>query len=146
MAIDSVKEEKKFLKGLAVSMFNTQYGKNILVDECSIVSIRPNYGASLGYEISTMVLNDHLRLRVYFSMGPSDSLQKFRLEVDESFINRKLGDEVHVAIGVLNRGWVEQGIYKFRWIAMDISSLNALQLMSGEPINAMDGGVLEYVV
>ncbi len=146
MATGSIKEEKKFLKGLAVSMFNTQYGKNILAEECSIVSIRPNYGASLGYEISTMVLNDHLRLRVYFSMGASDSLQKYRLEVDEAFINRKLGDEVHVATGVLNRGWIEQGIYKFRWIAMDIGSINAVQFMSGEPITFTDGGVLEYVV
>lgn len=143
--MDKIEEEKKFLKKLAISTFNTQYGRNIDLTECSISSIRPNYGGTLGYEIQTLLLADNVRLRVYFTMGYISKLENYRLEVDEKFIQTRLGDEVYVAVGTLDRGLVDFDTYKFRWIDKDYAALNLVQFMDGTPIKTMMGEEISYV-
>ena len=145
MVIYTGKSEKDFLKELALRQFNTQYQKNILVENCEIISIRANYGADLGYEISTKRADDYLRLRIYMSFQMQDSVGAYRLEVDNTKVEGHLGDEVRVALGSLNREWYENGIYRFSWIGVQFNPARTLLSMAGEPIMSMSGEVIESV-
>lgn len=116
--------EKQFLINLAISRFNEQYGRDIDPTTINIKSISPNYGSDLGYELQTLRKTDYLRLRMYLSFSRVDGVMPYRLEVDKTFIPDALGDEIFVTKGSVNRYYQDAGIYKFRWIAPDVSTVD----------------------
>lgn len=145
MVVDTGVPEKQFLTELIVNMFNAQYGKAIDSSLCEIKSIRPNYGSSLGYEVLTKRLDDFLRLRFYTTIETSDHIGTFRLEIDETNLNNRLGDEVYSCVGGLNREWVERRIYRFAWIGEPFDAGLAMHFMSGDLMHFMSGEIMEYV-
>ena len=130
---------------LAVDKFNSQYGLNIDPDECTIVSIRSNYGCTYAYEIDTNRTDDALRLRMYFNLLNQDGLGDYRLEVDETFLKDQLGDEVYVAIGTVNSYYLDSGIYRFRTIGGAVYSELVMLDTDGAIMEFAEGGNFEFV-
>lgn len=139
MATEKLMGEQAFLIRLAVDQFNDQYGRSLDPDECSIYSIRPDYGSEYGYEIITNTTGDYVKLRIFLSMSRRDGVSPYRLETTSSVIVNRLGDEVYVAMGALNQYYLDAGIYKFRWITPPAIAENFLDLMSGEMFILMSG-------
>lgn len=143
MALGKFIPEKQFLIKLALDQYNRQYKKNIQAEQCVIYSIRPAYQQKWGYEIATTVQNDFVRLRIYLKPGQYDRLENYRLEVDDKFQLASLGDEVYVTLGQVQQGYIDDGIYRFRWIEDTYSEASFLTDMGNEPIALMSGGFLQ---
>ena len=132
--------EAAFLIKLAIDKYNSQFGTNIGYDAVRIRSIEPNANTDLGYELVTNVLTDNLRLRVYFIYGTADILYDYRVEVDRSFYQDRLGDEIFVTLGTINTEYLTSGTFKFHWISVDDSvPSNAILSEIGSPIITEDG-------
>ena len=145
MITSKTQNERKFLIDMAVREFNRQYRRNIDPKFCTINSIRATYGCTHGYEIKTIVENDFLRLRIYFNLQRYDKFCPYRLETDETDIPGRLGDEVYVMIGTINNYYVDNGIYRFRWLGDDPLSDDYFLFMSGEHVEFMTGEKVKYV-
>lgn len=115
--------ERDFLIEYAVRKYNRQYGRDYTRDEFDVRSITPRVNTDLGYEFTTNRLDDFVRLRIYFSFGRFDDVRDFKLEVNYPSYIGKLGDETFVALGTIDRYYLDSGIYKFRWIGTDTSRL-----------------------
>lgn len=140
-----LKKEREFLIDTAVDLFNRQYKRNIVADECTIVSIRPNYGCKYGYEIDTKRVDDNLRLRLYFNLEDFDAFGSYRLEVDENMLKGRLGDEVYVVLGRVNRYYVDSGTYKFRPIGGPVYNERVFKDMDDVAMQFMDGDNIEFI-
>lgn len=140
-----LKSESQFLIDLAVSTFNSQFGRNISPAGCEIKSILPDYGTSYGYEISTKITTDYLRLRIYLTLETMDRLFPYRLETTSEKNVEALGDEVYVALGVVNQFYLNEGIYRFRWIGELPSDEVGLSFVANGDFTLMSGDRLILV-
>lgn len=145
MPVNDMPSEKVFLITLAVNSFNEQHGRAIDPAQCTIYSIAPNYGKTYGYEIVTIATGDNLRLRIYLDLGGLDSLNTYRLEVDTSYIEGALGDEVYVSLGTVSSYYFDAGIYKFRWINPDPAYYSFFESMAGDRFQFMNGQDFQLV-
>ena len=145
MAVGILQDEQAFLIGMAVSQFNSQYNRDIDPEACSIHSIEPDYGTDLGYEVKTNLTSDYVRLRMYLGLERRDAIQAFRLETDKSMIVKNLGDEVYVAMGSLSSMYIDNGIYRFRWIDEPISNEVQVTAMDSSAVTFMDGEQLTFM-
>lgn len=124
--------EREFLKKLAVDMFNAQYRKSVDWTTCGVRSILPTYGTTHGYEIETVRSSDFVRMRMYFNLAGLTDFSPYRIEVDSTYINDELGDEVYVTMGKVDPMWVEDGIYRFRWLTEDTSAFEMLTFVEDD--------------
>lgn len=145
MANYKLPTESVFLRELAVREFNFQYKRNIDPALCTIKSIAAGYGCSHGYEITTNQTDDHLRLRLYFTLAEMDSFLPYRLETDSSMIQGELGDEIYVTIGTINQYYIDSGTYRFRTMTTSSGSTVLVHYMDGLAMTFMDGTNVEYV-
>ena len=139
--------ERDFLKGLAVSQFNSQYARKVDKTKCAIRSIPATYSTTHGYEIETVKQTDYVRIRMYFTLSGYTHFNKIRVEVDNTQVVGALGDEVYVMLGKVDPRWVEDGIYKFRWLPEDttvyeylnfVEDNTLLQFMEGDYLRLME--------
>lgn len=137
--------ERQFLIRTAVMMFNRQYGKRIKPELCGVKSIRKNYGCTHGYEIKTFQENDQLRLRLYFTLGDRDQFEPYRLEVDQTFVQDALGDEVYVMLGTVSQMYVENDIYRFRPLSEIVNEGNYVLYTDGDFFEFMSGEKMQWV-
>lgn len=140
-----LQSESSFLRELAVREFNFQYQRSLDHKLCTIKTIVPNYGCTHGYEIETMDVSDHVRLRMYFNLDDKDNFLPYRLETDNRIIQGDLGDEIYVMIGTINRYYVESGTYKFRPIATAAINELLMYYNEGEVMQYMDGSNVEFL-
>lgn len=108
--------EKTFIISMALDKYNSQFGTKFQAKNFEIFSIDPNIYYEKAYEIYSTRVDDYLRLRVYFNISDKDFLGPYRLEVTGPAQTAGLGDEVFVAIGTFDKYYLDEGIYKFRWI------------------------------
>lgn len=104
--------EKEFLISRALNVFNSQYGRNILVEHCEIFSIPTNVQSDRAYEITTPNFSEFFRIRLYVKFDRMDKDIPAPLEVTMPYIDGKLGDEVYVVLCYVADYWRNQG-YKF---------------------------------
>jgi len=145
MAVGTLQTEKEFLIALAVSQFNDQYNRDIDPAACTVYSIEPDYGTDLGYEIKTNVTTDFVRLRMYLGIERRDAIQAFRLETDKTLVVKNLGDEVYVAMGSLSSNYIDNGVYRFRWIDAPISTDVPMTYLDGAAFSFMTGEPLTFM-
>lgn len=134
--------EKDFIIQLALSSFNNQYNRNILITDCDAKSILPNQYSTIAYEVFSVRLDDYVRLRMYLDFGTTDNLGRYRLEVDGSEGVGILGDEVYVTTGFIDRYYKESGLYKFNWMGIDTGLWNIFLSESGDELVTEDTGDL----
>lgn len=105
--------EKEFLISRALGVFNPQYGRNIKVEDCEIISISPDPMSDRGYEITTPDEKDSefFRIRLYVKFDRMDRSIPARLDVSMPYINGALGDEVYVILTYVSEMWREE--YRF---------------------------------
>lgn len=130
--------ERDFLKGLAVNHFNTQYKKTLDKTKCAIRSIPATYSTTHGYEIETVNQADYVRIRMYFNIAGYTHFGKIRVEVDNTHVESGLGDEVYVMLGEVDPMWVDEGIYKFRWLPEDTTVYEYLSFVE-------DNSIIQYM-
>ncbi len=135
--------EKQFIIQFALQKFNEQYQRSIKVEDCDARSIQPNRFSVQAYEIFSVRLDDFLRLRLYINLSKVDKLGRYRLEVDGSEGVNRLGDEVYVATGTLDRYYYESGLYKFPWLDEDVTLWNLSLSEEGVGLITEQG---EYIV
>ena len=128
--------EMDFLKKKAVTAYNEQHGMNFKHTDFCIKSIPPAYHCTHGYELLTKRLGDNVKLRLYLNIGIRDSLNKYRLELFPSAYGQgNLQDEVAVAIGTIDRFFLEEDLYRFEWMEGDCNPGYCLLLSEkGEPL------------
>lgn len=106
--------EQEFLLSLAVGQYNRQFSKRTKIEEYDIRSIKPRVGYRLGYEISTKIDHDYVRMRIYLNLGDSDVVSTYLMRVEEGFLSKEnLEDEVLVAFGTVDRWYVTERVYRF---------------------------------
>lgn len=115
--------EKEFLLQIALTKFNNQFGRNLLVKEFDIMSIPPNSYSDRGYEIISIRLDDLLRMRMYLTFGTDFFASSYRLENTGDAELGGLGDEVQVTDVKVPKYYLDEGIYKFRTLTIDWSLL-----------------------
>jgi hypothetical protein len=106
--------ERQFLMQLAVSQFNSQFGKNIDYNKCAIKSIPPSPDFNIAYEIDTLEQLDFVRLRIYLKFDTRTGLQSYKLYSDTTHVYAALGDEVWVALGLVHTD--HKTDYGFNWL------------------------------
>ena len=131
--------EKHFIIKMILDQFNDQYKKHIKVNECDAKSIHNNTYSDIAYEVFTKRFDDFVRIRVYFSFNKHDKINNFSLEVDTSDIRNRLGDEVFVADGTIDRYYKQYNVYKFNWMSQDETSWEILMLENTESLLFEDG-------
>lgn len=134
--------EREFLIFLAIQQYNYQYNMHLTIADCDVMSIQPGVGSELGYEVTTVRLDDYVRLRIYLNIEDRDMLAPYTLDNSEGTATAKLGDEVFVAYGKVDRCHIYDNNYKFRWLGNDIGRLNILLTEDGAPLITEDGGYL----
>ena len=142
MAVITEPTERDFLIGLALNQFNAQFSRNFLVAECDIASIVPNSFSDRGYEVVTNRLDDKTRMRIYVTFGTDFFSSPYRLENSGPAIYEGLGDEVYVADISIPKTYLENGIYRFRWINLDYTRMPVLLTEDGIPLLSEDGEYL----
>lgn len=134
--------EVTFLLKLAITVFNRQYNTNFNIDDFCIFSIEPSYGFDLGYEIVTIINTDNVRLRIYLNIGEKDNLSNYKLEVNHPSYTGGLGDEVHVALGEIDKDHIENNLIKFLFINTCNINNNVIATEDDIAITTEDGEVL----
>ena len=130
---DITTTEKEFLIGLALLQFNIQFNRKFLVSECDIVSIVPNSYSDRGYEIVTNRLDDLVRMRIYITFDTEFHASPYRLDNNGAVVSGGLGDEVYVSDMKIPKYYLDEGIYKFRWLEADLSRLPVFLTEDGVP-------------
>lgn len=125
--------EKDFLIGLAILQFNLQFKKKFLVEECDIVSIPPNSYSDRGYEVTTLRMDDLVRMRIYVTFDVEFNSSAYRLETTGEEVRSALGDEVYVADIRVPRYYKDTGTYKFRTLLQDFTKLPIFLAENGVP-------------
>lgn len=97
-------KETDHIKRLAVAQFNSQYSKNLSIDDLNIRSIVIQEGYQYGYEIETARTDDSVRLRVYLRLSNGDNVGPYALKLKQNVASVGLGDEVYVAYGTFDQG------------------------------------------
>lgn len=105
--------EFDIIKSIILRYFNIQYQKEYIPDDFDIITITPAVNFRYGYEISSKTTVDYFRIRVYLNEGDYDNLSKFRIELNYPTSTSKLGDEVYVAVGSIDKYYRETGKVKF---------------------------------
>lgn len=136
------KRDIEFIRTIAVTQFNQQYGKNFDPRDFDVFSIVPCYSNTHGYEIYSVRSDDKLRLHLYFNVGQSDDFMPYRLENDMSDKKGQLGDEVYVMIGFISMWRKRYEGLTLEWITPDIISAGILLQESDFPILTEDGGYI----
>ena len=136
--------ESAFLTRMALQAYNTQFGRNIRPEDCTIRSIKPHYSRTLGYEISTKRQDDFLRIKVFLDIGRGDQVHQYRVENDAIVREGNLEDEVFVAVGTVSQTYIDQGLYKFRWIGPETAFDNRIFDSDGNPLEWTDGFQAEW--
>ena len=131
--------EREFLIFLAIQQYNYQYNMSLSVAGCDVRSIVPGIGSELGYEVTTVRLDDFVRLRIYLNIEDRDQLAPYTLDNSEGTATAKLGDEVFVAYGKVDRNHIYDDNYKFRWLGNDLSRLKILMTEDDTPLITEDG-------
>lgn len=107
-------KETDHIKQLAVAQFNSQFSKNLSVDDLNIRSIVVQEGYQYGYEIETSRVDDNVRLRVYFRLSNGDNVGPYSLKLKQNVTSSGLGDEIYVAYGTFDDGnFIYHGFNKF---------------------------------
>ncbi len=115
--------EENFLLNLIVSKFNTQFNTTWGLDDFTIYSITPKSTHKLGYELKTKIIEDSVRLRVYFNFNSHDEISDFILGIDSSVTTGigNLSDEVYIAFGLIDEFYKDNNIYTFSIIENPIN-------------------------
>jgi len=100
----------EFLKRLAINKYNEQYGKNFHIDEFIIKQIPSNIRTDIGCELTTIIKDDFLRLRVYLSYSYRNILDPYKVEVDGKNGIGNLKDEVYATIGEIDYNYLKENI------------------------------------
>lgn len=131
--------ESEFLISRALAVFNSQYSRNIKVQDCDIVSILPDPQSARGYEITTPRGSEFFRIRYYFKWDTVDKNMPARLEVTMPYKDGELGDEVYVIHSLMDVYWEAEGGYKFDPIKPDNGLIGLIVSEFGIPIITEDG-------
>ena len=132
----------EFIRTVAVTQFNQQYGKNFNPKDFDVFSIAPCYSDTHGYEIYSVRSDDKLRLHLYFNIGQSDDFMPYRLENDMSDKKGELGDEVYVMIGFLTMWRKRYEKLTLEWIDQEVLSFGVLLQENAFPILTEDDGYI----
>lgn len=135
--------EKDVLKGLAIKKYNEQYGSSFTVDEFDIFSIPTRNSFYRSYEMFTTRTDDFLRLHMHLTVGKSDNLRPFRLELDGSEGVGVLTDEIFVTTGTIDSYHLEQGQVKLGLISSDDVNLPYLLDETGLALYMEDGTTID---
>ena len=125
--------EKEFLIGIALLQFNLQFKKSFLVEECDIVSIPSNSYSDRGYEVTTLRMDDLVRMRIYITFDTEFHASPYRLDNTGIEMRAQLGDEVYVSDIKIPRYYKDEGIYKFRTLLPDYTKLPVFLAENGVP-------------
>lgn len=125
--------EKEFLTSIALLQFNLQFKKKFLVEECDIVTIPANSFSNRGYEITSLRLDDLVRMRIYVTFGTEFHASPYRLETTGEEMRSALGDEVYVSDIKIPSYYKDEGIYKFRTLLPDYTKLPVFLAENGVP-------------
>lgn len=135
--------EREFLIQLALGQYNQQYGRNFQAADFDIMSIDQRVNFDLSYEIFTVRLDDHLRLRVHLLLSDGDGLGPYRVESDGTDGVQTLTDEIFVALGRVDQYYKDSGVYKFNPIYPDEALLPVIHDEHWQPIQDESG---EYIL
>lgn len=103
------RKEKAYLKSVAIPAFNAQFGFKYRDADFDVVEIPCNkHAARFGFEFRTLVDNDSLVIRAYFSLSNKDKVGKFRIH-DEKNTGVGVGNEVFTADGQLSQQFLNSG-------------------------------------
>lgn len=131
--------ESEFLISRALAVFNSQYSRDIKVQDCDIISILPDPQSARGYEITTPRGSEFFRIRYYFKWDTVDKSMPARLEVTMPYKDGELGDEVYVIHSLMDVYWESEGGYKFDPIKPDDGIIGLIVSEFGVPIITEDG-------
>ena len=131
--MDITLTEKEFLISIALLQFNLQFNRKFLVDECDIVSLPANSYSDRGYEVTTIRLDDLVRMRIYVTFDSEFHASPYRLDNTGLEMRGALGDEVYVSDIKIPRYYIDQGIYKFRTLTPDYTLLPVFLTEAGMP-------------
>lgn len=120
--------EQEFLITKALKKYNSQYSKNLKVQDFSIVSIPTRVNFHRSYQITSLRDDDYLKLHMHLLFDSIDDLRDYRIEVEKPFETMALGDEVYVACGFIDRYWYDSGTYKFNAVSGSAELTGALKL------------------
>ena len=81
-------------------------------------------------------------MHLHLSFGKMDSLSNFGVELDKTLIVGELGDELHVAYGLIDRYWIDSGKYKFPQISYNLPVIGVIIFEDGSPVYLEDGGFI----
>lgn len=124
--------EKEFLISRALGVFNPQYGRNIKVEDCEIISIAPDHQSDRGYEITTPDKTEFFRIRLYVKFDRIDRSIPARLDVSMPYVQGALGDEVYVILTYVADMWREE--YKFDPLDPNVWPFGTILQEDGSPI------------
>lgn len=114
--------ERDFLITLALKEFNSQYHRDIKPEDCTVVSIAPKKYFESGYEITTTRTDDRLKIQMHLNFSSVTSVSPCYIEnvptLDDNPDDGEVrhSQEVFVLCMELDSYFVEQDIYKFRWL------------------------------
>lgn len=131
--------ESEFLISRALAVFNTQYKRDIKVQDCDIISIKPDPQSARGYEITTPRGSEFFRIRYYFKWDTVDKGMPARLEVTMPYKDGELGDEVYVIHSLMDVYWEAEGGYKFDDIGPNLELPGLIISEFGVPIVTESG-------
>lgn len=137
--------ETEFLISRALNVFNTQYGRDIKVKDCEIISIPNDPQSNRAYEITTPGFSDFFRIHLYMRFDLRDTDIPARLEVTMPYMHGQLGDEVFVIRINVATSWRDEG-YRFDPITPGNLPFGVIVQEDGKPIVTEAGRymVMEY--
>lgn len=135
-------DDREFLKSFALARFNDQHGRKFKHSDCDIKSIPVRYDCDRSYEIFSNRLDDYFRLHIHLRFDVSDGLGDYRVELQGSRVTGALGDEVWVAVGTIDRYYMEAGLTRFQNLNTNENLVEVLDYENGEHMVFSDGELI----
>lgn len=135
-------DDREFLKSFALARFNQQYKRNFKTIDCDIKSLPVRYDSDRSYEVFSNRLDDYFRLHMHLRFDNRDGLGDYRVELQGPRVTDGLGDEVLVAVGTIDRYYVEAGLTRFRNLNTNGDLVEVLIYENGDPIPMNNGELI----
>lgn len=138
--------ESEFLRKFAVDSYNKKYKRNLDYKNFIIRSVKNAFGYKYGYQVETIRSDDHVVIMLYFNLGIMTCEHIVRVEMVQNVdVSGGLGDEVYVVTGEVARYYLDEGVYKFKWLKSNDFNFTAVMFMDNDYVEFMDGDYLSWV-